>query len=508
MTTAVQTARKPACPPGRTRTRKAREGIRRDPRRGVRRSRRPRPRATSRTSSRRNARSSWPAGCCCWRRARKTAWLLGTACLGMAKILENMEIGHNVMHGQWDWMNDPDIHSSVWDWDTASTAESWKHSHNYIHHTFTNILGKDKDLGYEIMRIDPNQKWVRATSASRSTTSLLTLLFEWGVAVHDTGHRGHPYAARSRGRRCAKTCKGIGGKARAADHQGLPRLAARSARARSRWRSWPCAAGSTSRSSRGSASGCAGYRAGRASAPRPTFSTGCCPGSKAPTCAPWPPTPSPTSFATCGRTPSSSAATSPTRRTPSREDEVENETRGGWYVRQLLGAANIEGSPLFHVISGNLGYQVEHHLYPGHAQQPLRRDRAEGQRHLRALRTALQLRAGSASSGTRCTAPSSAWRSPAASRGRSPAPTAARRAGTARHDQRGEPVPRPGAGRTPGRRPRARVHRRRGRTAAASELTQDPTASAASPAWRSAFSALRDRTPAARRCAAGSRPPR
>ena len=43
----------------------------------------------------------------------KTAWVLGTACLGMAKILENMEIGHNVMHGQWDWMNDPDIHSSV-----------------------------------------------------------------------------------------------------------------------------------------------------------------------------------------------------------------------------------------------------------------------------------------------------------------------------------------------------------------------------------------------------------
>jgi hypothetical protein len=30
----------------------------------------------------------------------------------------------------------------------------------------------------------------------------------------------------------------------------------------------------------------------------------------------------------------------------------------------LVGAANIDGSPLFHVISGNLGYQVEHHLYP------------------------------------------------------------------------------------------------------------------------------------------------
>ncbi len=46
------------------------------------------------------------------------------------------------------------------------------------------------------------------------------------------------------------------------------------------------------------------------------------------------------------------------------QEEVEDESRGGWYVRQLLGAANIEGSPIFHVISGNLGYQVEHHLYP------------------------------------------------------------------------------------------------------------------------------------------------
>ncbi len=89
----------------------------------------------------------------------RPAWIFGTAALGSAKILENMEIGHNVMHGQWDWMNNPEIHSSTWDWDTASTKEAWKHSHNYVHHTYTNIRGKDKDLGYEIMRIDPHQKW-------------------------------------------------------------------------------------------------------------------------------------------------------------------------------------------------------------------------------------------------------------------------------------------------------------------------------------------------------------
>ncbi|MDQ1673783.1 MAG: hypothetical protein QOC98_2345, partial [Frankiaceae bacterium] len=35
----------------------------------------------------------------------RPAWIAGAALLGVAKILENMEIGHNVMHGQWDWMN-------------------------------------------------------------------------------------------------------------------------------------------------------------------------------------------------------------------------------------------------------------------------------------------------------------------------------------------------------------------------------------------------------------------
>ena len=115
----------------------------------------------------------------------RPAWIAGTATLSMAKILENMEIGHNVLHGQWDWMNDPHINSSTWDWDTASTAEAWKHSHNYVHHTFTNIRGKDKDLGYEIMRIDPHQKWHPVYLFQPLYNLLLAAFFEWGVAFHD-----------------------------------------------------------------------------------------------------------------------------------------------------------------------------------------------------------------------------------------------------------------------------------------------------------------------------------
>src|SRR3954471_15915017 len=115
----------------------------------------------------------------------RTAWVAGTSMLALAKILENMEIGHNVMHGQWDWMNDPQINSSTWDWDSASTPEAWKHSHNYVHHTYTNIRGKDKDLGYEIMRIDPHQKWNPVYLLQPLYNLLLAAFFEWGVALHD-----------------------------------------------------------------------------------------------------------------------------------------------------------------------------------------------------------------------------------------------------------------------------------------------------------------------------------
>jgi len=54
---------------------------------------------------------------------RRSAWWAGTATLSVAKIVENMEIGHNVMHGQWDWMNDPEIHSSSWEWDMSGSSK-------------------------------------------------------------------------------------------------------------------------------------------------------------------------------------------------------------------------------------------------------------------------------------------------------------------------------------------------------------------------------------------------
>src|SRR4051794_2768694 len=286
------------------------------------------------------------------------AWIAGTTANSLAKILENMEIGHNVLHGQWDWMNDPQIHSSTWDWDTASTSEAWKHSHNYIHHTYTNIRGKDKDLGYEIMRIDPHQKWHPVYLLQPFYNLALMALFEWGVAFHDLDLEALRKGEKSK-KQLVKELKGIGGKARrqiVKDYVAWPLISALAAagartaielsagdrasrrerlarRVRRRPRTSELAAKALER-------GVETYRAtllanATANVVRNLWSH---------------------AIIFCGHFPDQTYTFS--------QREVEDETRGKWYVRQLVGAANIEGSPLFHVASGNLGYQVEHHLFP------------------------------------------------------------------------------------------------------------------------------------------------
>ena len=172
-------------------------------------------------------------------------------------------------------------------------------------------------------------------------------------------------AARSRGRRCARTCKAIGGKARpqiVKDYLGWPLISAGAFALAQLALARPARAAERSR---GSAGGCARSRASaRVGADRGRRSTRSLPGVES----------------TYLRTLAADALANiirnvwahaiifcghfPDQTYTFTQEEVENETRGGWYVRQLLGAANIEGSPLFHVISGNLGYQVEHHLYP------------------------------------------------------------------------------------------------------------------------------------------------
>ena len=241
------------------------------------------------------------------------AWVLGTTGLSVAKILENMEIGHNILHGQWDWMNDPNIHSSTWDWDTAGTSASWKHSHNYLHHTYTNVVGKDKDVGYEIMRVDPKQEWEPRFLAQPVINILLMLAFEWGVALHDMDLE----AIRKGDKKISELKQPVkemvqkGGRQILKDYVAFPALSGRKGFKRTLQANFT------------------------ANIVRNVWSN---------------------AIIFCGHFPDQAYTFT--------EEEADDESRGAWFVRQLLGAVNIEGSSTFHLMSGNLSYQVEHHLYP------------------------------------------------------------------------------------------------------------------------------------------------
>ncbi|CAA9529409.1 MAG: Linoleoyl-CoA desaturase, partial [uncultured Solirubrobacteraceae bacterium] len=295
----------------------------------------------------------------------KPFWIGGTTLLSLAKILENMEIGHNVMHGQWDWMNDPQIHSSSWDWDSASTKEAWKHSHNYVHHTYTNIRGKDRDLGYEIMRVDPHQRWNPVYLGQPVYNLILAALFEWGVALHDLDFDAIRAGEKPK-EQVLEEVKGMLGKARqqiVKDYvafpvlSGLIALGVEAAIVAAFGADKLPGAGKRSRRERVRAK----VRARRGGIVRDLVD-------RRAFRAPFKATLTADATANvvrnvwayaiifCGHFPDQTYTFG--------QDEVADESRGGFYVRQLLGAANIEGSPMFHVISGNLGYQVEHHLYP------------------------------------------------------------------------------------------------------------------------------------------------
>jgi linoleoyl-CoA desaturase len=236
----------------------------------------------------------------------------GVAALGLSKILDNMEIGHNIMHGQYDWTRDPELSGNTHDWDNVCAATDWRHSHNYEHHTFTNILGKDRDVGYGFLRVAPEQGWNITHVVQPISAAVLALLFQWGVALHDlridetlTGKqsvrdllkRGRPFA-RKAARQLAK------------DYLLFPALAL--------WNAPRVFAGNLA------ANGIRNV---------------------------W-------TFVIIFR------GHFPEGVRLYRKDEVEDESRGAWYVRQLNGSANIEGGRAFHVLSGHLSHQIEHHLYP------------------------------------------------------------------------------------------------------------------------------------------------
>ena len=240
------------------------------------------------------------------------AWVVGTAGLSIAKILENMEIGHNVMHGQWDWMRDPTIHSTTWEWDNATPSDMWKHSHNQVHHKYTNVLGRDNDLGYGIMRVDEEQRWSKFYLGQPLYNFINACLFEYGIAAYDLEIGKVIQGRADKADFKAKTKRVLGKIRKQATRDYLlhPLLSGPSALT-------TLTANAT------------------ANLVRNLWTH---------------------SVIMCGHFPSGIATFT--------KHSIDGETRGEWYLRQMLGAGNISGGNALHMMTGNLSFQIEHHLYP------------------------------------------------------------------------------------------------------------------------------------------------
>ncbi|QYB07495.1 fatty acid desaturase [Rhodococcus sp. USK10] len=240
----------------------------------------------------------------------RIGWILGTTALAVAKSVENMEIGHNVSHGQWDWMNDPEIHSSTWEWDMAGVSSQWQYSHNYRHHVFSNVVGMDDDLGFGVIRITRDQPWKPEHLLQPLRNLLLAFIFEWGIALHGL------YSERDRvdtaAEKSAHTRALLGKIVRQAgkDYVLFPAVSGR------RWR----------RTLKANVS---------ANLLRNLWAY---------------------VVIFCGHFPDGAEKFTPA--------ELEHETRAEWYLRQMLGTANFRAGAVLAFLSGNLCYQIEHHLFP------------------------------------------------------------------------------------------------------------------------------------------------
>lgn len=240
-------------------------------------------------------------------------WLVGTGLLGISKIVENMELGHNVMHGQFDWLNDPSLNGANYDWDTIATGDDWKHTHNYVHHTYTNIVGKDHDVGYGLLRVSEQQKWEPRFLLNVPMAMQLMVFFEWYVGaqnlhledalVYKTKTWKEVWKDSAKLRK--KVVRQVG-----KDYVFFPLIAGPNA--------IPVFLGNVAANVIRSLWSSAVIFNGHFTEDAETFE----------------------------------------------EDNTETETRAQWYLRQIRGSSNFSGTQGLHILSGNLSHQIEHHLFP------------------------------------------------------------------------------------------------------------------------------------------------
>ncbi|TDP85958.1 linoleoyl-CoA desaturase [Aquabacterium commune] len=272
------------------------------------------------------------------------AALVGTVLLGLSKCLQNMEFGHNVMHGQYEWMNDPRFEGKSHEWDSACAKEDWRDFHNHMHHHYTNVAGVDRDFGYGMLRLSADTPWEPRHLIQAPYAALVALLFEWAIAIHNLEFE------RLRTDRDATQAR----------MQALwPRARAKMAMQLQRdFLAWPILAGTLGalafvlRSGMGDmavSSSDWGTAALAFGAPALVMLAGNALAGVIRNL--W-------TFVVifCGH------FTDGVHLFPA--DAVATEHRGHWYLRQILGSSNLRGGWLFHVMTGNLSHQIEHHLFP------------------------------------------------------------------------------------------------------------------------------------------------
>jgi linoleoyl-CoA desaturase len=239
-------------------------------------------------------------------------WVTGTGALALSKILDNMEIGHNVLHGQYDWTNDPALQSSTFEWDSSCPTKNWQHYHNYLHHTFTNITEMDRDIGYGVLRVSAETPWKPVNLGNPLYAAGLAATFDWGIMLHDVD-----MAMVRQGRKTKKEAK-----------DSLRRGLRQSGKLALRdYVLWPAFTGPlflTTLAANGLANLIRNLW---------TFV-----------------------IIFCGHFPTGVVEFT--------EEECAQESKGHWYFRQIMGSANIKGNRLFHIMSGHLSLQIEHHLFP------------------------------------------------------------------------------------------------------------------------------------------------
>src|SRR5690625_459492 len=241
----------------------------------------------------------------------RTAWVFGTGVLAVAKIIENMEISHNVMHGQWDWMNDPEIHSTTWEWDLVGNSADWKHTHNHLHHKFTNIVGMDDDVGFGVLRVTRDVPWEPKFSANVLVNTALMAGFEWGIGLQGVKISALlPNSDASEAdRRRARAFLRKAGKQMLKDYVLFPVLAGPGGRQ-------ALAASITANIMRNIWTNAVIF---------------------------------------CGHFPDGAELFTLT--------DVETESRAEWYLRQMLGSANLDVGPVMNLLYGLLTFTIVHHMF-------------------------------------------------------------------------------------------------------------------------------------------------